>query len=95
MKFSFEVGTSEKHQVEFYFNQMWGNLYISVDGQKIMKDFEIMDLEFTKKFNIIVGAVEKHYIRIEQERCKIFGGLRKQKYRAFIDEVKVKELHGY
>lgn len=95
MKISFEVGTSEKHQVEFYFNQVWGNLYISIDGQKIMKGFEIIDFEFTKKFNILVGVDEKHYVSIEQERCKVFGGLRKQKYRVFIDKVKIKELHGY
>ena len=74
---------------------MWGNLYISVDGQKVLEDIEIIDLDFTKKFYIIVGTTEKHYVRIEQERCKIFGGLRKQKYRVYIDAEKIKELRGY
>ncbi len=95
MKFSFKVGNTEEHEVEFYFNQIWGNLYISVDGQKIIKDFEFMSFEFTKSFSITIGTEEEHYVRIEQERYKIFGGLRKQKYRAFIDEVIVKELYGY
>ena len=95
MKLSFDVGISEKHLVVFYFNQMWGNLYITVDGQKIMKDFQVLDFDFTKKFNFIIGVVEKHTVRIEQERYMLFGGLRKQKYRVFIDEEKVKELEGY
>lgn len=47
MKFSFKVGNTEEHEVEFYFNRIWENMYILVDGQKIMKDFEIMSFEFT------------------------------------------------
>ena len=36
MKFSFEVGTHEKHQVEFSWSQMTGALNIKVDGSLIL-----------------------------------------------------------
>ena len=32
MKFSFLVGVSEQHQIDFAFDQMIGNLDIKVDG---------------------------------------------------------------
>jgi hypothetical protein len=33
VKFSFEVGDSPKHKVEFAWNQFWGSLRIAVDGE--------------------------------------------------------------
>jgi len=35
MRFSFEVGQSEPHKIEFYWGQMFGTLEIKVDGQII------------------------------------------------------------
>ena len=35
MKFSFEVGELEKHQVEFNFNQLCGTLLIRVDNKPV------------------------------------------------------------
>jgi hypothetical protein len=39
MKLSFEVGTREKHLVDFRWNQMWGSLRIIVDGKIIERRF--------------------------------------------------------
>ncbi|WP_255544533.1 hypothetical protein [Micromonospora sp. ATA51] len=33
MKFSFDVGIQERHQVTFSFDQFWGGLSITVDGR--------------------------------------------------------------
>jgi hypothetical protein len=37
MKLSFEVGISEKHLFIFYFNQIWGNLYIAFKNIRFMQ----------------------------------------------------------
>jgi len=37
LNFDFKVGEIEIHEVEFYFNQFWGNLYIKLDGNIMIK----------------------------------------------------------
>jgi hypothetical protein len=37
MNFKFEVGTEEKHLVEFHFSNWWGGTYILVDGESEQK----------------------------------------------------------
>ena len=37
MKFSFEVGDAEKHEIDFSWNQLIGTLHIKVDGQLMEK----------------------------------------------------------
>jgi hypothetical protein len=39
MKFSFDVGEKEKHNIYFHWNQLWGSLRISVDGKTIERRF--------------------------------------------------------
>jgi len=43
MKFSFEVGELEKHQVEFNFNQLYGTLLISVDQMPIRRATRLLN----------------------------------------------------
>lgn len=40
MKFNFEVGEKEKHNIEFDFNKFWGTIKFRVDGdvkEKLMR----------------------------------------------------------
>lgn len=85
MQFSFMVGLSEQHRVDFSFDQFIGNLEIKVDGQTAIKDFRITSLKLTKRYNFIVGVNEKHHVAIEKERKLFFAGLRPQQYHVFID----------
>ncbi len=41
MKFSFEVGAREKHQIDFSWGQLIGNLRVKVDGELIKKDMTL------------------------------------------------------
>ena len=95
MKFSFEVGTEERHTVEFDFNSMWGNLSIKVDGQSVVSDFRMLSLRLTTSYTFNVGERERHAVRIEKERKLFFAGLRQQKYRVFIDDQLVREYEGF
>ena len=85
MQFSFMVGVSEKHRVDFSFDQFIGNLEIRVDGQPAVKDFRMLSLSLTKRYELTVGVNEKHHVAIEKRRKLLLAGLRPQQYRIFID----------
>ena len=85
MQFSFIVGVNEKHQVDFSFDQFGGKVEIRVDGQPAVKDFRMLSLKLTKRYELMVGANEKHHIVIEKRRKLFLAGLRPQQYRIFID----------
>ena len=51
LKFNFSVGKSEIHEIEFKFNQFWGNTYIMVDGEKIIKTQLIVSFRLKKVMN--------------------------------------------
>ena len=94
MQFSFMVGVQEKHQVDFSFDQFMGNLEIRVDGQPAVKDFRMLSLRLTKRYEFSVGVNEKHHISIEKKRKLFLAGLRPQQYRIFIDENLVQTYEG-
>ena len=85
MQFSFMVGVSEKHRVDFSFDQFIGNLEIRVDGQPVVKDFRMFSLTLTKRYEFAVGNEERHQILIEKKRKLFLAGLRPMTYSIFID----------
>ena len=85
MQFSFRVGTQEPHQVDFSFDQFVGNLEIRVDGEPLVKDFRMLSLKLTKRYEFTVGVQERHQIAIEKKRKLFLAGFRPQQYRIFID----------
>ncbi len=85
MDFSFTVGTREKHQVHFHFNQAFGPLRIKVDDTVAVKEFRIFEKNFTRKWEIPVGSNDRHEVVIEKTRKRIFGGARRQSYRVLVD----------
>lgn len=85
MKFSFLVGVNEPHQVDFSFDQFIGNLEIKVDGRPLIKDFRMLSLKLTKRYEFTVGHEEQHQIAIEKTRKLFLAGFRPQQYRVFID----------
>ncbi|MFS8084363.1 MAG: hypothetical protein ACMG6H_01940 [Acidobacteriota bacterium] len=94
MKFSFMVGVAEQHQVDFSFDQFIGNLEIRVDGQTAVKDFRMLSLSLTKRYEFTVGTREQHQIAIEKKRKLFLAGLRPQQYSVFIDGQLVQTYEG-
>jgi hypothetical protein len=85
LKFDFEVGDSERHEVHFAFNQAWAQLSISVDGEKVIKDFKMFSASLTDTYRFTVGVDEKHEVVIEKRRPLFLAGFRKQKCSVFVD----------
>lgn len=94
MQFSFIVGINEQHRVDFSFDQFIGNLEIKVDGQTAVKDFRIVSLKLTKRYELVVGVNEKHHVAIEKRRKLFLAGMRPQQYRVFIDGQLVQTYQG-
>ncbi|MFI6265285.1 hypothetical protein [Micromonospora sp. NPDC051006] len=94
MKFSFEVGVEERHQVTFSFDKVWGGLSITVDGQPVHRELRVLSVELVKRYQFTVGVQERHDVLIEKERKLMFAGFRPQQYRAYVDGQLVAEHTG-
>lgn len=94
MQFSFMVGVTEPHQVDFSFDQFIGNLEIKVDGQTAIKDFRSVSLKLTKRYELTIGINEKHRVAIEKKRKLFLAGMRPQRYRVFVDGQLVQTYEG-
>ena len=73
MKFTLEVGETEKHLVEFNFNQLAGTLVISVNNQPVVKSTRWFNEPLREVFTLEVGGQRKSAVRIEKQRKPLFG----------------------
>lgn len=94
MKFDFTVGAQEQHHFEFEFDQMIGNLKITVDCNSVVKDLRMFSLSLVKRYEFVVGVQEQHKVAIEKERKLLLAGLRPQKYRVFADGKLIQSYEG-
>jgi hypothetical protein len=94
MQFEFNVGTHEQHRVAFAFNQMVGDLKVTVDGQPVIQDFRMLSVRLVKRYEFSVGQQEPHKVAIEKERKLLLAGFRKQKYRVFVDGPLIQSYEG-
>jgi hypothetical protein len=85
--FAFDVGEKEKHRVAFHWGQLFGRVRITVDFVKVLEENHAVSLGSspTRKFELSVGEIEVHAVRIEKTRKRVLGGARKQTCRAYID----------
>lgn len=94
MQFEFNVGTQEPHKVQFSFDQFRGDLKILVDGNPAVQDLRMFSLSLVKRYEFNVGTHEPHKVTIEKERKLLLAGLRKQKYRVFVDGKLIQSYEG-
>jgi hypothetical protein len=85
LEFDCEVGDAERHLIHFSFDQFWGNLSISVDGRRIIRDFRLFSLRTTKRYRFTVGEAERHDVVIEKSRKVLMAGFRQQTCAVFVD----------
>ena len=82
MKFCLEVGELERHVIEFNFNQLLGELRISVNRQGVKRNVRLFDEPLTETHTLQLGRAERTIVRIEKERKLLFG----QKCRVFLND---------
>jgi hypothetical protein len=91
IEFGFQVGTSEIHQVNFYLNQTWGSLLITVDDQVVLQRSEMFSLSTTKNYEFSVGNVERQQVRIQKVRPWVLAAFRKSTITVFVDDIQLLE----
>jgi hypothetical protein len=94
LQFSFPVGETERHIVNFSFDQSWGFLTISVDGRPVIRDWRLISFRLTKEYRFTVGERERHDVVIIKERKLVAAPLRIQVCRVFIDGIFIGEYSG-
>ena len=82
MKFSIEVGTNEKHLIEFNFNQLLGRVMLRVDGEVVLKKARWFSEPLVDRYEFEIGQFEPVRLRIEKERKLLIGS----RYRVFVDQ---------
>lgn len=90
MKFSLEIGETEKHTIEYEFNQLLGTLTIKVDNEPVKRHVRLFDEPVKELHQFVIGGQEKFAVKIEKERKLLFG----QKNRVFINDRLVKYCEG-
>ena len=85
LQFEFEVGETERHNVAFRFDQLLGPLRISVDGEPVIRKFEMFSLRRVERYEFSVGSGEPHDVRIEKTRKALLGGFQAQECVTFVD----------
>jgi hypothetical protein len=81
MKFSIEIGTNERHIIEFSFNQLLGRALLKVDGEVVFQKARWFSEPLKDRYEFQIGQFEPVRLRIEKERKLIVGS----KYRVFVD----------
>lgn len=82
MKFCLEVGETERHLVEFEFNQLLGQLHIRVNRQEVKRQVRLFNEPVLETHVVQVGQNERWTVRIEKVRKPLFG----QRCRVFLNE---------
>ena len=82
MKFTIEVGETEKHTIDFNFNQLLGQLVIRVNRKEVKRNLRLIDEPVHETHLIEIAGVEKINVRIEKERRQLLGS----KCRVFLND---------
>jgi hypothetical protein len=73
VKFVIEIGDTEKHRLEYNFNQLLGSLVIKVNERPIKKSLRLVNEPILEVHAFVVGDNEKSDVRIEKERKPMVG----------------------
>lgn len=73
MKFVIEIGDTEKHRLEYNFNQLLGTLLVKVNEKPVKKSLRLIDEQALEVNVFVVGEQEKSTVRIERQRKPLVG----------------------
>ena len=73
MKFAIEIGETEKHRLEYEFNQLLGSLLIKIDQKPVKKSIRMINEPVYEVHVFQIGERETSTVRIEKERKPLLG----------------------
>lgn len=78
----------------FSWEQFWGRLSITVDGQSVVDTVLAFSVMAVKTYEFEVGTAERHMGRIEKHRASVFPAFRPQPIFAYVDGVLMAQAEG-
>ena len=90
MKFAIEIGDTEKHRLEYHYNQLLGSLLIKVNERPVKQSLRLINEPVLEVHDFVVGQYEKSSVRIEKERKPLFGC----KSRLYVNDRLVRVFNG-
>ena len=73
MRFTLAVGNTDKHLVEFNFNQLCGTLVIRVDNRPIFESTRLYNEPVNEVYHFVIDGAEKSDVRIDKRRKPLLG----------------------
>jgi hypothetical protein len=73
VRFAIQIGDTEKHLLEYHFNQLLGSLVIKVNEKPIKKTVRLINEPIQEVHAFVVGDQERSEVRIEKERKLLLG----------------------
>jgi hypothetical protein len=100
MRFALDIGDREHHHIELNRSPWFGAVLITVNGQPVAGKspwgvFTHFNYRFVDRYEFTVGEHEKHQVAMVHERPLLWGGLRRQQYRVYVDGELAAEHYGY
>jgi len=87
---SFQVGTTEIHSVSIAYTQQGSTwLKVTVDGRQIIGKPFVTGFRLSRMAEWQVGTTERHTVRVQKTRLRLYGVLRPQQLVATVDGVVV------
>ncbi len=90
MRFTIEIGESEKHRLEYDFNQLLGSLLIKINENPVKQSLRLVNEPVYEVYVFVVGKYEKATVRIEKERKPLLG----HKNRLYVNDRLLKVYEG-
>jgi hypothetical protein len=90
VKFTIEIGESEKNRLEYNFNQLTGNLLVKINEKPVKKSRRLINEPVLEILVFEVGDTEKSTVRIEKERKQLLGS----RNRLYVNNRLVKVFEG-
>ena len=73
MKFTIEFGETEKHRLEYNYNQLFGRLVIKINERRVKTHCRLLNEPELEVHVFRVGRFEKSLVRIEKQRKQLAG----------------------
>jgi hypothetical protein len=73
VRFSIEIGETEKNRLDYQFNQLLGSLLIKVNDKPVKKLVRLINEPITEVHVFLVGEHDQAIVRIEKERKQLLG----------------------
>jgi len=81
MKFTLEVGTLERHQIEFDFNQLLGRSVLKVDGREVFRKNRWFSEPVVESYDLEISGRDQIRLRIIKERKLLMAS----RYKVYVD----------